>query len=154
MEVAAAERAKKSTGTRIALTTRMIPVWHGRTRFRRARGATLVEILVVVALIALITGAVAVAVLPGWVTGRAQMAETNARGVRNAVKTWWVHNDSSVCPTVDRLVADGILDRGSPRQDPWGNPWKIVCENQDVTIVTPGADKQFGTSDDIRVPPA
>lgn len=114
---------------------------------------TLIEILVVVGLIALIAGAVAVAVVPRWIHGQKQTAMTNARSVRAAVKTWWVEHDAASCPELEQLVTDGVLDKDSPRTDPWKNPWKIQCSEQDVTVSSAGPDRMTGTGDDIRVPP-
>jgi general secretion pathway protein G len=122
-------------------------------RKHHTRGMTLIEILVVVGLIALIAGAVAVAVVPRWIHGQERMAETNARTIRGAVKTWWVEHDASTCPELEQLVSDGVLDKDSPHMDPWKNPWKITCADQDVTISSAGPDRMSGTGDDIRVPP-
>jgi hypothetical protein len=57
------------------------------------------------------------------------------------------------CPTPEALVADHAIDFASEVRDQWGNPFKIICEeDDDVTIMSAGADKKEGTADDIRVP--
>jgi len=124
-----------------------------RTR-RPIRGVTLVEVLVVVALIALVAAGVAFAVVPRWVDGQKRVAATGARTIRSAVKSWWVDHDPATCPDVDQLIGDGILDRDSPRTDPWGTPWRVECASHDATIVSAGPDRKPDTPDDIRIPPA
>ncbi len=120
---------------------------------RRGRGVTLVEVLIVVAIIALVSAGVAVAAIPFWEHAKEETAATNARDLRVAVKTWWVENDPSVCPDLSQLVQDQALDHDSLRKDPWGKPWRIECANHDVTILSDGSDRIAGTSDDIRIPP-
>jgi hypothetical protein len=55
---------------------------------------------------------------------------------------------------VPTLIADGVLDRGkAAKQDAWGQPWTIECDDRDATITSRGPDQRLGTEDDIRVPP-
>ncbi|MCA9596822.1 MAG: prepilin-type N-terminal cleavage/methylation domain-containing protein [Myxococcales bacterium] len=120
---------------------------------RRKRGVTLVEVLVVVAIIALVAAGVAFGALPKWLEAQDKTATASARVVRRAVKSWWMVNDVSRCPTIDDLVQSGDVDRDGARTDPWGSGWRIECADSEVTVSSAGRDKQFGTGDDIRVPP-
>jgi general secretion pathway protein G len=122
-------------------------------RLRTQRGVTLVEMLIVVAIMALVAGAVAAGVIHHWTEVRKATAATSARGVRQAVKSWWLSHESASCPSVSDLLADGLLDEDSPPRDPWGNAWHIECSNDAVTVASDGPDRQSGTADDIRVPP-
>jgi general secretion pathway protein G len=126
----------------------------GVRRRAKARGVTLVEILVVVAIIALIAGAVGIGAFRAFSRAQEKTAASNARALRGAVKTWWIEHEVGSCPDVDTLVVDGALDRDSPRKDPWGTGWQIECASGDVTIVSAGPDQKLGTPDDIRIPPA
>ena len=36
--------------------------------------------------------------------------------------------------------------------DPWETPYKIVCGDEAVWVISFGADKKEGTADDIRIP--
>ena len=123
-----------------------------RARYHQL-GVTLVEVLIVVAIIALVSAGVALASFSHWLTTQNKSAAANARNLRGAVKTWWLEHDPSVCPDMDQLVADQALDRDSSRTDPWGKPWRIECANSDVTILSDGHDRTPGTPDDIRIPP-
>ena len=130
----------------------MVKIVHWSRR-RSQRAVTLVEVLIVVAIIALDSASVAVAAIKFWEPARVKSAATNARAIRSAVKTWWVEHDPALCPTVTQLVSDQILDKDNTATDPWGKPWRIECAESDVTIYSDGSDRIAGTSDDIRIPP-
>lgn len=123
------------------------------TRRRLRRGVTLFEVLIVVALLALISAGVAIAAFSKVAPAKTKVVTTSARAVRQAVKLWWLEHGSTDCPTVRELVAGGALDRDNAERDAWGEPWQIVCEREDVVVVSSGRDRQQDTADDIRVPP-
>ncbi|HEY4103234.1 MAG TPA: prepilin-type N-terminal cleavage/methylation domain-containing protein [Polyangiaceae bacterium] len=123
-------------------------------RHRRARGVTLIEVLIVVAILAMVSAGVGISAYRYHLEAQLRMARTNARDLRNTVKAWWLTHDSTSCPSVAQLVRDGALDKDSPPKDPWGGDWAIECAEDDVTISSKGRDRRAGTEDDIRVPPA
>lgn len=124
-------------------------------RRRARRGFSLIEIVVAIAIIAMISAGITVAVIGQKKSTDIKLATTNAQTIRFGVKTWWVDHDASSCPTVPMLVADGALDRGKGVElDVWQQPWSIKCEQNDVTIISKGPDRLPDTEDDIRVPPA
>ena len=53
-----------------------------------------------------------------------------------------------------------LVDRQGDRHsflkitDAWDDPYRIVCEDDETTVVSAGPDKKEGTADDIRVPEA
>lgn len=55
-------------------------------------------------------------------------------------------------PVDERLIQDQALVDGSPRADPWDNPWRIECDDGRVAVASNGKDRKPGTEDDIRVP--
>jgi prepilin-type N-terminal cleavage/methylation domain-containing protein len=122
---------------------------------RRARGGfSLLEVLVVIAIIAMLSGAVAVAVIKHKEQADISMTRTNAQTIRLGVKSWWVTHDSATCPTVKTLVVDGELDKGKVAKDAWQQAWRLKCEDNDITVLSNGPDKLPDTEDDIRVPAA
>ena len=115
------------------------------------RGFSLIEIVVAIAIIAIVSAGATVAVVNYF--NKSRMTETNAQTIRHAIKGWWLQNDSSTCPDLKTLVADGAIDRGKKVQkDEWGEPWRIICEPNDVTVISKGPDKKSDTEDDIKVP--
>lgn len=124
-----------------------------RSGRRHARGVTLVEVLIVVAIIAMVAGGVTVFALPRYKESQITAAETGARVVRAAVQQWQLaNNEYGTCPTVSQLVQDKQLDSGQSTDDPWGSPFLISCNDDDVAVASPGPDKKQGTADDIVIP--
>lgn len=123
-------------------------------RPRRARGVTLFEVLIVVAILALVSSGVALSALAILERVKIREAEKGARVVRASVKAWWTLQNDPGCPTLDDLIRDGVLDRDSTRTDPWGQTWRLECGERDVTVVSLGPDRTPQTDDDIRIPPA
>lgn len=118
----------------------------------RARGFNLIEIVVAIAIIAMLSGAITVAVLKVKESQDKQLTRTNAESLRSAVKVWWAMGNQD-CPTVPQLIAEGALDKTkSTKADAWEQPWVIKCESGDATVVSRGPDKVAETEDDIRVP--
>ena len=123
-------------------------------RLRRSveRGVTLVEVLIVVAIIAMVASGVAVFALPRYKEAQIKSAETGARVIRGAIQNWQRINNESSCPTISQLVQEKQLDSASNTADPWGEQYMLTCTDDDVVVASNGPDKKKGTPDDIRVP--
>ncbi len=125
-------------------------------RAKRAveRGMTLIEIMIVVAIIAMVTAGVAAVALPKMKEAQIKQAATGARVIRVAVQQWQLaENEYSECPTVSQLVADKQLDAGQDTADPWGEDYSVVCtEDDEVIVASTGPDKKVDTKDDIVIP--
>lgn len=130
------------------------PLAHSRARRRVARGVSLIEIVVAVAIIAMLSAGITVAVVKIASDSKKDLTRTNAQAIRSAVKMWWgTSGDAATCPTVGMLLADGALEKGkSTKIDAWGQPWQLKCDDSDVAVISRGPDKQAGTEDDITVP--
>jgi general secretion pathway protein G len=124
-----------------------------KRRLRRlSRGVTLVEVLIVVAIIAMVAGGVAVFALPKYREAQKTTAKTGARVIRTAVQQWQASNNEVSCPTMSQLVQEKQLDPGANTNDPWGSAYALTCTEDDVVVTSPGPDKKKGTKDDIKVP--
>lgn len=123
-------------------------------RRARSRGVTLIEVLIVVAIIAMVASGVAVFALPRYKEAQLKQAETGARVVRTAVQQWQSANNETSCPTISQLVQEKHLDPGQNTNDPWGSAYILSCSDDEVTVVSPGPDKKKGSKDDISVPKA
>jgi prepilin-type N-terminal cleavage/methylation domain-containing protein len=127
---------------------------HTRQRKKLKRGFSLLEIVVAIAIVAMISAAITVAVMKHKIAAERSLTATNAQTIRLAVKSWWIAHDSASCPTVRELVADGEIERGKVDFDAWGQAWLLKCDESDVTVSSKGQDKTLGTDDDIHVPSA
>ena len=125
-----------------------------RLRATRAarRGVTLVEVLIVVAIIAMVAGGVAVFALPKYKEAQIKNAETGARIVRTAIQQWQAANNETSCPTMSQLVQEKQLDPGQSTKDSWNQDYTLTCTDDEVIISSNGPDKKKGTKDDIVVP--
>lgn len=130
---------------------RAIPV---AVRLSRAasRGVTLIEVLIVVAILSLIAAGVTVAVLPKFKQAQIDTATTNAREIRNAVNRWRATRGGGECPSISQLVQDKEIDSASKTSDPWEQPYKIQCQDDETIVSSPGPDKKEGSADDIVIP--
>lgn len=114
------------------------------------RGTTLVEVLIVVAIIAMVAGGVAFFAFPKFKEAQSKSAMTGARVIRGAAQNWQMTNDG--CPTISQLIQDKQLDKAQDTNDPWGGDYNIVCTDDDIVVSSDGADKKKGTTDDVSVP--
>ena len=115
------------------------------------RGFTLLEIMVVLAIIGLIVGSVGVMVFNRFKRAQVQTAKTRVTEISNATTQYMLDN-SNTCPRgIDDLVAQKYLKKGL--KDPWGKDFIFRCPGTNDTdgadVASAGPDKQEGTQDDI-----
>jgi len=124
-----------------------------RRRARRLQaGVTLVEVLIVVAIMALLGGSVGFYALQQYKKAEIATAREDARSLRKAVELWQVQNSDTACPTLSQLIADKQINSDSNKSDPWGQEWSITCPDDEIVVQSSGPDRKPGTADDIRIP--
>jgi general secretion pathway protein G len=121
---------------------------------RRAevRGLTLVELVIVITIIGVLTAAISIGVIGAQKKANMQAAKTACSTARQASIQWKAVHPSEDCPTIEQLKAEKDLDTGFNVKDPWGNPFKLSCDADEITCTTAGPDRKEGTEDDIRFP--
>jgi general secretion pathway protein G len=118
-----------------------------------ARGMTLIEIMIVVAIIAMVSAGVAAVAIPKMKEAQIKQAATGARVIRTAVSQWQLaENEFGECPSVSQLIEDKQLDSGQDTSDPWGQDYAITCADDEVIVASSGPDKKVGSDDDIVIP--
>jgi general secretion pathway protein G len=116
-----------------------------------ARGVTLVEVLIVVAILSLIAGGVAIFAIPRFQQAQKDTAKTDTKTLIQVVETWKLNHPGTggACPTIEDLKNDKALKADQNTNDPWGKPYKIVCTGEDYGVMSPGPDGKEGSEDDI-----
>jgi len=125
---------------------------HGAARAVEA-GFTLLEIMVVLAIIALLAGGVGAAVFRNFKKAQVSTARLRVKAARDATAQFMIDN-SSTCPHgIEDLVSQKYLDRNNAK-DPWGKELVFHCpgtqDPDSADISSTGPDKQEGTPDDIK----
>lgn len=113
-------------------------------------GVTLVEVLIVVAIMAMLAGGIAFALLPQFQKAGIKTARDNAIKLRQAVALYRTDSPGE-CPSVSQLKKDKLLD-STGGDDPWGKRYKIRCSDGEIYVESSGPDQKSGTEDDIVVP--
>ncbi len=119
---------------------------------RRAasRGVTLVEVLIVVSIMAVISGGAVVLAFPLYKEARIKTAVVSAKEIKKAAQLYQeMDSTTEGCPTIQDLVSAKRLDANTAN-DPWGKPFRIVCGEGDIRVLSSGNDKKDGSADDIR----
>lgn len=114
-----------------------------------SRGLSLIEILIVLAIIALITSGIAVMAIKAWERARVRAAANDIAELSAAVEMYRLERGG--CPEhAQELVAAGMIKK--LREDPWGAPYVLTCpgEHDEWDIVSSGKDTELGTEDDVE----
>lgn len=117
-------------------------------RRKRERGMTLLEIMIVLAILALVMGLiVGPKVYAAWVKSRRDIAQMHVDHLANiSYPEWALQNPRARCP---ESVGDLNEVTGKREQtDPWGQPFVMRCPPLEVSSL--GEDGLAGTADDIR----
>ena len=116
-------------------------------------GFTLLEIMVVLAIIALIAGGVGAAVFKQFKKAQIQTAKMRVKAARDATAQFMMDNSNSCPKGLEELLSQKYLDKNNGK-DPWGKDLNFRCPGTNDTdsadISSSGPDRAEGSGDDIK----
>lgn len=116
---------------------------------RRAQaGFTLVELMVVIAIIAILATLVGYKVINALDDASVAQAKSQIRQFKTALMAFRLKNNRfpSTSEGLDALVSADLLESKAVPKDPWGNPYVYSCEGREYRIISYGADGRQGGS--------
>jgi general secretion pathway protein G len=125
---------------------------------RRARGGfTLVEVLLVVAILGILAGIVVVSTKNRVPKTQIAATRMSIQGIQTAIDTYEVDNGKMPSSLQALITQSGELNWNGPYvqngrlpADPWGNQFQYTLkDNNAYELRSAGPDGQMGTSDDI-----
>jgi general secretion pathway protein G len=124
----------------------------GRTARRADRGMTMLEIMIVLAIIGLVMSVVGVGVYASWKRSNIKVARVAVNEIAQKTIQYMTDN-SNECPKgLDDLVAQKYMPR--KQKDPWNRDYILRCPGQintdGIDVISLGPDGQEGTADDIK----
>jgi len=126
-----------------------------RTR-NAQRGMTLLEIMIVLAILALVMGlVVGPRVMKMFGKSKSDIAElTVKKYAYEAYGGWSQANPNKACP--DKLEDLNEFMNNKDIKDPWGTPYKMMCGQtlppgaKGLAVMSAGEDQKEGTEDDVK----
>jgi general secretion pathway protein G len=120
------------------------------------RGMTLLEIMIVLAILALVMGLiVGPRVMRALGESKVDVAKlTVQKYVNEAYPQWSAHHPDKQCP--DKLDDLNEYMNNKDTNDPWGRPFKMLCGAnlpagaKGLAVMSAGEDGKEGTTDDVK----
>ncbi len=131
-------------------------------RLRSEKGLTLIELMIVLAILGMLITIVGVNVIGNLKEARNQTAQTQIKSFETALKLY--NRDCGRYPSTAAGLGDLVqkpascsrwkkyLDRETVPADPWGNAYEYYhpgVHGQEMEIISKGADGELNTADDI-----
>ncbi len=120
-----------------------------KTQGRRAqRGMTLIEIMIVIAILAVMFGAAALALVPNIHKARVARVRQDIVTLQEALKLYYAQRGKypATTPGLKALVESQALEKVP--KDPWDSDYVYLNERGKLLIKSFGADKQEGGEGD------
>ena len=115
-------------------------------------GMTMLEIMIVLAIIGLVTATIGVGVYANWKKANIKVARVAVNEIAQKTIQYMTDNNNECPKSLDDLVAQKYMPRKN--KDPWNRDYILRCPgtiNTDgVDVVSLGPDGQEGTADDIK----
>jgi hypothetical protein len=107
------------------------------------------ELLTVIGLLAVAGSTFSLLTRPSFARDEASIGRL-AEPLSLALKSWQSSHPKE-CPTLGLLAAQGFLDPDTRRDDPWGGRFRVGCDDEELSLISPGPDGALGTKDDARI---
>lgn len=123
-------------------------------RLRRiaSRGVTLIEILIVLAIIGLIAGGITAVAIPRLNESRLKSTKIDCQNLQQVAERYRSDHAGEECPTAQLLKDKKEISASSNIKDPWDHGYVIECEADETYVRSWGPDGKAGTQDDIMIP--
>jgi general secretion pathway protein G len=113
----------------------------------RARGMTLIEIMVVLVILGLIAGAIGFNVFSQLKAAQVKSADLDLKAISNGIDLY--HVETGQWPeALQQLVPKYVKE---VHKDPWGSDYSYVRTGDGFSVYSYGPDKAQGGGDDITV---
>jgi general secretion pathway protein G len=134
---------------------------------RNVQGFTLIEIMIVLAIVGLLFSLVGVKVIDQFKKAKIEASKLQINSYQQALQAYYLahgtypHTSQGLDalihkPSVGKIPENypdgGYLSKKKLENDPWGHPYRYECEDyQNFSITSDGPDGEPGTDDDIKV---
>ena len=123
-----------------------------RVRRTAERGMTMLEIMIVLAIIGLVMSVVGVGVWQQWKRANIKVARVAVNEIASKTVQYMTDNNNECPKGIDDLGAQKYMPK--KQKDPWNREYILRCPgtiNTDgIDVVSLGPDGQEGTADDIK----
>jgi general secretion pathway protein G len=133
----------------VAMQRKRVVAIAGRTT---EAGMTMLEIMIVLAIIGLVMSVVGVGVFQSFKKAQKKIAQVAVNEIASKTVQYMTDNNNECPKSVDDLVAQKYMPK--KQKDPWNKDFILRCPgtvNVDgIDVVSLGPDGQEGTPDDIK----
>ena len=124
----------------------------GQARRAADAGMTMLEIMIVLAIIGLVMSVVGVGVYSSYKKAQKKIAQVAVNEIAAKTVQFMTDNNNECPKTMDDLVAQKYMPK--KQKDPWNHDYILRCPGQvnvdGIDVVSLGPDGQEGTPDDIK----
>jgi general secretion pathway protein G len=127
--------------------------WLARGARGTQRGFTLLEIMIVMAIMGLLVTGVSIKVFSQLKKAKVSAAKIGVKKIIDASGRFMAGPGAGCPKGLEELISQGELSKNDMK-DPWGAPYVFRCpgtqDPEGVDVVSWGPDKADGSGDDIR----